>query len=98
MSEATLPDPVTWPGHTGNWNRWPNDLGTLNLVTAEVTRKAIRTVASGQVVSLSRPVTDREPIRGNVCFEHTMLNAGAWDLEPDSRERQVTWCCITIRT
>ena len=86
MSEATLPDPVTWPGHTGNWNRWPNDLGTLNLVTAEVTRKAIRTVASGQVVSLSRPVTGREPIRGNVCFEHTMLNAGAWDLEPDRPE------------
>ena len=22
-----------WPGHSGNWNRWPNDLGTLNLLT-----------------------------------------------------------------
>ena len=86
MSEATGPDPATWPGHTGNWNRWPNDLGTLNLVTPEVTRKAVGTVSTGQVVSLSRPVTDREPIRGNVCFEHTMLNAGAWDLEPDRAE------------
>ena len=86
MSEATVPDPATWPGHTGNWNRWPNDLGTLNLVTPEVTLRAIGEVSSGQVVSLSRPVTDREPIRGNVCFEHTMLNAGAWDLEPDRPE------------
>ena len=86
MSETILPDPATWPGHTGNWNRWPNDLGTLNLVTREVTLKAIGTVTSGQVVSLSRPVTDKEPIRGTVCFEHTMLNAGAWDLEPDRPE------------
>ena len=86
MSEATLPDPAVWPGHTGNWNRWPNDLGTLNLVTPEVTLRAIREVSSGEVISLSRPVTDREPIRGSVCFEHTMLNAGAWDLEPDRPE------------
>ena len=86
MSEETLPDPATWPGHTGNWNRWPNDLGTLNLVTPEVTRRGIGSVATGQVVSLSRPVTDREPIRGDVCFEHTMLSAGAWDLEPDRPE------------
>ena len=83
---AQQADPANWPGHTGNWNRWPNDLGTLNLVTAEVTRKGIQAVATGQVVSLSRPVTDREPIRGNVCFEHTMLSAGAWDLEPDRPE------------
>ena len=86
MSEATLPDPATWPGHTGNWNRWPNDLGTLNLVTPEVTLRAVGEVSSGQVVPLSRPVSDREPIRGTVCFEHTMLNAGAWDLEPDRPE------------
>ncbi len=86
MSEATLPDPAAWPGHTGNWKRWPNDLGTLNLVTPEVTLRAIREVSSGEVISLSRPVTDREPIRGSACFEHTMLNAGAWDLEPDRPE------------
>ena len=24
-----------WPGHSGNWNRWPNDLGTLNLLDSE---------------------------------------------------------------
>lgn len=86
MSEERLPDPATWPGHTGNWNRWPNDLGTLNLVTPEVTRRGIESVATGQVVPLSRPVTDREPIRGDMCFEHTMLSAGAWDLEPDRPE------------
>ena len=82
----TQPDPAAWPGHTGNWNRWPNDLGTLNLVTPEVTLRAIRSVQEGAVFSLSRPVTDKEPIRGNACFEHTMLNAGAWDLEPDRPE------------
>ena len=58
MSEETLPDPATWPGHTGNWNRWPNDLGTLNLVTPEVTRRGIGSVATGQVVS-AEPSGDR---------------------------------------
>jgi len=86
MREAKRPDPATWPGHTGNWDRWPNDLGTLNLVTPQVTLRGVQEVATGQVVPLSRPVTDREPIRGDVCFEHTMLSAGAWDLEPDRPE------------
>lgn len=86
MHEVNEPDPATWPGHTGNWNRWPNDRGTLNLITPEVTLRAVQTVTSGQVIPLSRPVTDKEPIRGTVCFEHTMLNAGAWDLEPERQE------------
>lgn len=98
MREATLPNPATWPGHTGNWNRWPNSLGTLNLVTPEVTLRGIGEVASGRVVSLSRPVTDREPIRGNVCFEHTMLNAGAWDLEPDRPESLNSADQVSYRT
>ena len=86
MTRQSKPDPATWPGHTGNWNRWPNDLGTLNTITPDVTLKAIQTVRHGTVLSLSRPVTDKEPIRGTVCFEHTMMNAGAWDLEPDRPE------------
>ena len=86
MATEGKPNPATWPGHTGNWNRWPNDLGTLNTITPEVTLKAVQTVRDGTVVSLSRPVTEKEPIRGTVCFEHSMMNAGAWDLEPDRPE------------
>jgi kynurenine formamidase len=98
MTTNGKPDPANWPGHTGNWNRWPNDLGTLNTITPEVTFEAIQTVREGKVVSLSRPVSDKEPIRGNVCFEHTMMNAGAWDLEPDRPESLNSADHVAFRT
>lgn len=98
MRTEDMPDPATWPGHTGNWNRWPNDLGTLNTITPEVTLNAVKTVRTGTVVSLSRPVTDKEPIRGTVCFEHTMMNAGAWDLEPERPESLNSADHIAFRT
>ena len=86
MNPHKTPDPETWPGHQGNWGRWPNDDGTLNLVTEAVSLKAISMVERGEVISCSRPVTDREPIRGNICFEQEMLAAGTWDLEPERIE------------
>lgn len=98
MTTSGKPDPANWPGHTGNWNRWPNDLGTLNTITPEVTLEATRTVREGRVVSLSRPVTDKEPIRGNVCFEHTMMNAGSWDLEPERPESLNSADHVAFRT
>lgn len=75
-----------WPGHNGNWGRWPNDRGTLNLLTPGVVLRGLASATDGRVFPLSRPVTDREPIRGDKCFEHKMLAAGAWDLEPERPE------------
>ena len=98
MTGESKPDSANWPGHTGNWDRWPNDLGTLNTITPEVTLRAVRSVQAGTVVSLSRPVTEKEPIRGNVCFEHTMMNAGAWDLEPDRPESLNSADHVAFRT
>jgi kynurenine formamidase len=98
MTETSQPDPDNWPGHTGNWNRWPNDLGTLNLVTPETTLRGVQTIESGRVISCSRPVTDREPIRNSVCFEHEMLNAGAWDLEPERMESLNSADKVSMRT
>lgn len=79
-------DPDSWPSHAGNWGRWPNDKGTLNLLSPQATLRGINTVVEGRVISLSRPVTAKEPIRGDVCFEQEMLAAGVWDLEPDRQE------------
>ena len=86
MTTENTPDPTSWPGHKGNWERWPNDLGTLNLLTPEVTLRGMRSVQTGEVISCSRPITDKEPIRGDICFEQEMLAAGTWDLEPDRVE------------
>jgi kynurenine formamidase len=50
-----------WPGHTGNWNRWPNDRGALNLITPEVTLRGTRSVRTGQVVSCARTIRLHDP-------------------------------------
>src|SRR5689334_12219562 len=81
-----MPAKEGWPGHTGNWGRWPNDRGTLNLITPQVVLRAVQTVSQGRVFDLSRPVTGREPLRAEPGFVHTMLAAGAWDLEPERPE------------
>lgn len=68
-----------WPGHYGNWGRWPNDRGTLNLVTDEVVRRAADTVTSGEVLHLSRPldVTDPPyyPEAAPSAFQHEIITA-----------------------
>ena len=52
-----------WPGHSGNWGRWPNDLGTLNLFTAEATLRGAAAVRSGLTLPLSRPLDLEETHR-----------------------------------
>lgn len=87
-----------WPAHTGNWGRWPNDLGTLNLLTPDVVLRGVRSAVTGQVVSCTRPVTDFEPLRGDKCFHHEMLTAGAWDLEPERPESLNSSDRVSYRT
>ena len=52
-----------WPGHSGNWNRWPNDLGTLNLLTSEAILRGAAAVRSGKTLPLSRPLDLEETAR-----------------------------------
>ncbi|MGD0555108.1 MAG: cyclase family protein [Streptosporangiaceae bacterium] len=46
-----------------NWGRWGDDdrLGTLNLITPEVRRKAASEVQTGDVISLSRDIDPEKP-------------------------------------
>ncbi|MFJ5265634.1 cyclase family protein [Streptomyces sp. NPDC088387] len=48
-----------WPGHTGNWGRWPNDRGTLNLLTPEVTLRGVLAVQTGEVFPCARPILNQ---------------------------------------
>ncbi|MFN2589868.1 MAG: cyclase family protein [Actinomycetota bacterium] len=51
-----------------NWGRWGNDdeIGTLNLITADVVKKAVATVREGKRFSLAIPLSQRGPQRGNI--------------------------------
>ena len=48
---------------TGNWGRWGADdeVGALNLVTADVTRRAVGLVRSGRTLSLAMPLGPGTP-------------------------------------
>ncbi|MFN8719615.1 MAG: cyclase family protein [Rhodospirillales bacterium] len=53
-----------WPGHVGNWHRWPNDRGALNLITPEATRRGLAMVRSGRTIQLARPLGLVDPPTG----------------------------------
>jgi kynurenine formamidase len=72
---------ISWFDSLSNWGRWgPDDeLGTLNLITPEVRKKAVATVTEGLTVSCSWDVPT-----GPIGFERTVT---AVDLTADSRGR-----------
>lgn len=83
VATGEVPEPLRkWPGHTGNWGRWPNDRGALNLLTPEVVLRAVRTVRTGQVIACARPLETKDPIRDTPTAVHQMLTAGKWDKDP----------------
>ena len=63
-----LPEPFrAWPGHVGNWGRWPgNDRGALNLITPEAVMRGVGSVKLGRVVPCARPVALSDPNRPDV--------------------------------
>lgn len=78
-----LSEQTEWPGGFGNWDRWGNDRGTLNLITPERVLAGSRAVQDGQTFAVSAPLAPEYypeklravqnfPARG---FEHEILNA-----------------------
>lgn len=69
-----------WPYHTGNWGRWDNDRGTLNLITPEVVIRAAREVRIGRAIPCSRPLSGLEvspspAAPDRLAAEHQMTKA-----------------------
>ena len=67
-----------------NWGRWGDDdeIGTLNLITPEVRRRAAASVRSGRAFSLAMPLDEAEgiqvgviPGRNNPVHRMTLVNA-----------------------
>jgi kynurenine formamidase len=53
-----------WPGHVGNWCRWPNDRGALNLITPAATARGIACAREGRVFSCAREALEKDPVYG----------------------------------
>jgi kynurenine formamidase len=75
--KQTIPAEIArWPGHTGNWNRWPNDRGTLNLLTPAVALRGLAAVRQGQVIGCGRPLMQEDPVRPTPAAYVRMMTAG----------------------
>jgi len=62
-----------WPGHVGNWHRWPNDRGALNLITPQATRRGMGAVRTGRTIRCARPLRLADPATGK--------KAASWEME-----------------
>ena len=69
-------DNHTWPGHTGNWGRWSDDRGTMNLLTPEATLRGIESVRDGTVYPISWPLhpNDGTNYFEVPAYEHEMMH------------------------
>jgi kynurenine formamidase len=84
MADAEIPEELrAWPGHIGNWGRWPNDRGTLNLITPEVTRRGVAASRSGRAIACARETQARDPVYGWPGVTHEMSFIGTPYLRKD---------------
>jgi len=84
MSNIPVPKEFfPWPGHTGNWGKWPNDKGSLNYITPEVTLRGIKAVRQGKAIPCSRPIQLIDPSDPNHSPAshkmYPMLDAGLFN-------------------
>ena len=80
-----------WQDELSNWGRWgPDDeLGALNLITAEKRREAASLVKSGVTVSLARTADMVESIDNPCPIEWEMINAS-----PGGASDRIIYRCI----
>lgn len=92
LSQTTTlpPEFQSWPGHTGNWDRWANDRGTLNMVTPDVTLRGLQAAIRGQVVNCARIIRGEDPARPTPGAKVDMITAGDQSIEVQSAKCQVT--------
>ncbi|HEY3058432.1 MAG TPA: cyclase family protein [Chloroflexota bacterium] len=80
-----------WMQSLSNWGRWGADdqRGTLNLVTPEVTRRAIGLVQDGTTVSCARRITYESSVDVPNPPQHYMLASGEGYRPGEGPDRQV---------
>lgn len=81
-----LSERTDWPGGFGNWNRWPQPGGTINLITPDVVLRGVGTVRTGTPFSCAHELTpedypaDLAELHGfsEPGFVHRMLSAHSY--------------------
>ena len=78
QQKVEVADVDRWMKELSNWGRWGarDQLGAVNLITAEVRRRAASLVKEGFSVSLSRDADRQKAIDNARPFEHKMISSG----------------------
>ena len=93
MAEQKLPH---WPGRTYNWNRWDNDLGTLNLLGPHTVRRAVETLDTFEMLALGAPLRIDDAGLDPEAYEHRMVHAGKYDFGPEAEPVEATSDIVSI--
>lgn len=93
--ERSLP---AWPHRTFNWHRWPDDRGTLNLLSAATTRRAVASIESFDSLALGAPLRADDAGLDKQAFDLQMLHAGKYEFGPTAEPVQAASdrVCISI--
>lgn len=90
---ADLPD---WPYRTYNWDRWDNDLGTLNLLDASTTARAIGAVEDHRTFALGAPLQVDEIAADSRTYQHKMMRVGDYMYGPDGEPVQEAADAVSV--
>ena len=90
---STLP---YWPYKTYNWGRWPNDLGTLNLLSEATTARAIASVKANKTLALGAPLQADEIADDDRTYQHKMMRAGSYIYGPEGEPVQEAADLISV--
>lgn len=77
-----------WPYKTYNWGRWPNDRGTLNLLSEVTTARAIASVKAHRTFALGAPLQADEIADDTRTYQHRMLRVGDYIYGPEGEPVQ----------
>ena len=77
-----------WPYKTYNWGRWPNDRGTLNLLSEATTARAIASVKAHRTFALGAPLQADEIADDARTYQHKLLRVGDYIYGPEGEPVQ----------
>ena len=77
-----------WPYKTYNWGRWPNDRGTLNLLSEVTTARAIASVKAHRTFALGAPLQADEIADDTSTYQHKLLRVGDYIYGPEGEPVQ----------
>jgi kynurenine formamidase len=95
--EATRADFDRWMKELSNWGRWGKDdqVGAVNLITADTRRAALQTVKDGVSVSMARRA-EIEPALDNPRPISRVMGGSARSASPSDAPREITGASDTI--